>query len=196
MRDKVVTRAGFFPRAAAFAIDSVLVSAVLLIVRAPAALASLFGGGSLTSDDFLFTFSALDVFCWAVSAAYFTLMTYFTGGTLGKKLLRLRVEGEDGAPLRLIDVIYRETVGRFLSGIMFVGYIMVFFDTKHRAFHDWLCGTAVVYDGISSPEACPAAPPASEKTDPAPPELPAYTIPGSSDTTADAAGENTEAKDV
>lgn len=149
MRDELtVTRAGFGPRAAAFVVDRLLVWLALLFVRLPAAIAGLFGGGGFASRAVLFQYSALDVICFLLSAAYFVLMTYYTGGTLGKKLMRLRVERSDGGPVRFIDILYRETAGRFLSGILFLGYLMVLADKENRAFHDWLCGTCVVYSDV------------------------------------------------
>lgn len=158
MLDKEATRASFGPRAAAYIIDRALLFAALLIVRGPAWLAALFGAGRLTARSFLFDHSALDVICWLLAAAYFVLMTYFTGGTLGKKVLRLQVEMADGSDLRFVDVIYRETVGRFLSGILCLGYLMALADREKRAFHDWLCGTRVVYAEVAfrAKEAKPA----------------------------------------
>ena len=149
MLDKEATRAGFGPRAAAYILDRALLFAALLIVRAPVWLASMFGPGRLTAKSFLFDHSALDVICWVLAAAYFVLMTYFTGGTLGKKVMRLRVEKADGSDLRFVDVLYRETVGRFLSGILCLGYLMVLADKEKRAFHDWLCATRVVYCDVA-----------------------------------------------
>lgn len=148
MPDKEVTRAGFGPRAAAYVIDRAILLAALLLVRVPVWLVSLFGGDALTSKSFLFQYSFLDVLCWILASAYLVLMTYYTGSTLGKKLMRLRVEKEDGAALGFVDALYRETVGRFLSGIACIGYLMVLADRKKRAFHDYLCDTRVVYDEV------------------------------------------------
>ena len=73
--------------------------------------------------------------------------------------MRVRVAAADGKPLRLVDVIYRETIGRFLSGIMYIGYFMALVDREHRAFHDWLCGTCVVSEPAAArtESAAPAA---------------------------------------
>ena len=148
MPDKELTRAGFGPRAAAYIIDRVLLLIALAIVRAPFAVAALFGAGRLTAQNFIFDHSVLDVVCWLLASAYFVLLTWFGGATLGKMVMRLRVCREDGEDMRFIDVLYRETVGRFLSGILCLGYLMVLADKRKRGFHDWLCGTCVVYDGV------------------------------------------------
>ena len=152
MPDKELTRAGFGPRAAAYIIDRALLLIALVIVRAPAALVSAFGAGRLTDTNFIFNHSMVDVICWLLTSAYFVLLTWFCGATLGKMVMRLQVRREDDGPMRFIDILYRETVGRFLSGILCIGYLMVLGDKKKHAFHDWLCGTCVVYDGVHIPE--------------------------------------------
>ena len=159
MRDDGLTRAGFGPRACAYIIDRAIVFAALCLVRLPVMAASAFGTGRLTAGDFLFDHSVLDVVCWVLSAAYFAALTHFGGATLGKRVMRLRVCRPDGEPLRPVDVIYRETVGRFLSGILCVGYLLVLADGQKRAFHDILCDSCVVYDDVRLPrrETAPAA---------------------------------------
>ena len=55
-------------------------------------------------------------------------------------------ETKDGEKLRLFDVVYRETIGKFLSGvIMNIGYIIAGIDSVKRALHDILCDTRVIY---------------------------------------------------
>ena len=191
MQDKTdAVRAGFGPRAAAFLIDRGLLVLALLFVRIPALFA---GGGSAV----LFDFTAADILCYVLIGAYFVLLTHFTGTTLGKKVMGLRVEKEDGTKPSLVDILYRETIGRYLSGVLCLGYFMALADSRHRAFHDYICDTRVVYDGKimhpqpqtpseknadytvpgETPEPDRDAPaPISEETEAA---EPFYTIPGS-----------------
>ncbi|MFR4625420.1 MAG: RDD family protein [Dorea formicigenerans] len=79
---------------------------------------------------------------------YFALLTWCTGTTIGKRLMNLRVVPADGnEKLSFVDVLYRETVGRFLCGIsIWIGYIIVGIDKEKRGFHDMLCDTRVVYE--------------------------------------------------
>ena len=141
MPDKTdAIRAGFGPRAAAFVLDRFLLVMALLAVRIPA----FFSGGGTA---ILFRFTAVDLICYVLVSVYFILLTYFTGSTLGKKVMGLRVEKEDGAKPSPVDVIYRETIGRYLSGVLYLGYFMALADSRHRAFHDYICDTRVVYDG-------------------------------------------------
>lgn len=139
-----IVRAGFGPRAAAFLVDQLLIGLALCLVRLPFWLAGVSGG--LKSLYVLFDFSVMDLLCWLLLSAYYVLLTYFTGSTLGKKVMGLCVVREGEGSLRLIDVLYRETIGRYLSGILCLGYLMALVDGKNRAFHDYLCDTAVVYD--------------------------------------------------
>ena len=160
MPDKELTRAGFGPRAAAYIFDRALLLIPLGILRMPFLVADLFGASAFSSKDVLFDHSALDVLCWLGVCAYFVLMTWSGGWTLGKRIMHLRVCRADGGELRFIDILYRETVGRFLSGILCLGYLMTLADKENRAFHDWLCGTCVVYDGVRIPrvETAPSEP--------------------------------------
>ncbi|MCL2071124.1 MAG: hypothetical protein FWH07_02690, partial [Oscillospiraceae bacterium] len=50
-----------------------------------------------------------------------------------------------GKKLKLFDVVFRETVGRYLSGLMLAGYIVAVFHPQKRAIHDILGNTRVVY---------------------------------------------------
>lgn len=174
MQDKTdAIRAGFGPRAAAFVIDRLLLVLALLFVRIPA----LFSGSGMTV---LFRFTAVDVYSYVLVSVYFILFTHFTGSTLGKKVMGLHVEKEDGEKPSLVDVIYRETIGRYLSGILCLGYLMVLADGRNRAFHDYICDTRVVYDEkVMRPR--PQTPPEknADYTVPGETQEAAYTIPSS-----------------
>jgi len=162
MQDKTdAIRAGFGPRAAAFLLDRLLLVIALLSVRIPALLA---GSGSAV----LFTFTVADILCYVLVSVYFILLTHFTGSTLGKKAMGLHVEKENGEKPSLPDVIYRETIGRYLSGILCLGYFMALADSRHRAFHDYICDTRVVYNE----RILPARPGTKAET------VPDYTVPG------------------
>ena len=74
-------------------------------------------------------------------------MTYKTGSTLGKKAFNLKVVSDNNEPLKLFDIIYRETIGRFLSALICcVGYFMALVRDDKKGLHDILSDTSVVYD--------------------------------------------------
>lgn len=139
--------AGFWVRFAAYAIDSAVVFAGLLIVRLIFAGISLAGGGAITRTDILFHYSLKDMVLYGLKVLYFITFTYLTGTTLGKKAMNLRVISKDPKEkLTLLNVVYRETVGRFLCSLpVNIGYVVAGIDSEKRGFHDMLCDTRVVY---------------------------------------------------
>lgn len=140
--------AGFFPRMVAYMIDSLIAFIVGGIIKAPFGLAA---GAGLTAlkSNFIFQYSFLDVIGYLGMVSYFVLMTYLTHTTLGKILLRLEVVTRDGE-WTFLNILYRETIGRFLSDILCVGYLSVIVTEKKQGFHDMLCDTFVVYKDMES----------------------------------------------
>ena len=106
--------AGFFVRMAAHLIDMLIVGGILLFARIPLALLSLFLPTELLEYRVLFSYTIKDIYLYLGGVLYYILLTYYTGTTLGKKLMNLRVVSETGEKLTLFNVIYRETIGRFL----------------------------------------------------------------------------------
>lgn len=134
-------------RFAAYLIDSVIVFVGLLIVRLilsvvmGAAKDTVFGG------NLLFQYNLKDIVLYVMESLYFILFTYYTGTTIGKRLMNLKVVRTDGEErLHLLNIIYRETVGRFLCGVICgLGYLMAGIDGEKRGLHDILADTRVIY---------------------------------------------------
>ena len=139
--------AGFWVRLSAYVIDSVVVFTGLLIVRLIFAGISLAGGDAITGTDILFHYSLKDIVLYGLKVLYFIAFTYLTGTTLGNKAMNLRVVSSNPEEkLTLLNVVYRETVGRFLCSLpVNIGYIVAGIDSEKRGFHDMLCDTKVVY---------------------------------------------------
>lgn len=145
--DVGIIYAGFFVRLAAFAVDSLIVWAVLLLLRIPMGLITFFYGRTPLTNPLLFQYSLWDVLMYLLGALYFVLLTYYTGTTLGKRLFRIKVisVGQEGK-LTFQDVLYRETIGRFLSSaVIYIGYLIIGADGEKKGLHDILCDTRVVY---------------------------------------------------
>ena len=136
--------AGFWVRLAAYVIDSIIVFFGLLFVR-------LFLSGimSVLSDtwiggNILFHYTLKDILLYGFQVLYFILCTYLTGTTLGKRAMNLRVVSADGQKLTILNVVYRETIGRFLCSLSVgIGYIIAGVDREKRGLHDILCDTRV-----------------------------------------------------
>lgn len=138
--------AGFWVRLCAYVIDCVLIAIPLVIIRLILfGITSVFEGTFLT-EEILFQYTFTDIVIYLCRAVYFVACTYMTGTTVGKKLLNLKVVTVDEGKPGLVDVIYRETVGRFLNNLVCgLGYVFVGLDSQKRGFHDFLCDTRVVY---------------------------------------------------
>ena len=96
-----------------------------MFARIPLALLSLFLPTELLEYRVLFSYTIKDIYLYLGGVLYYILLTYYTGTTLGKKLMNLRVVSETGEKLTLFNVIYRETIGRFLCSFFGgIGYIM------------------------------------------------------------------------
>lgn len=142
-----VAFAGFWVRLAAWTLDWCIVSVGLAAVRLTmSGIMSLLEGTPL-GGNLLFTYSLKDIVLYIGGAAYYVLCTYYAGTTLGKRALNLKVVSADGRDkLTFFQVLYRETVGKFLSGfVVCVGYILIGIDREKRGLHDILADTRVVY---------------------------------------------------
>lgn len=139
--------AGFFVRLAAYLIDIVIVGVVLaVVVRFPIWISTLIAPDNILVKDLIFEYSAKDIIIYLLSAIYFIVLTYKTGQTIGKKVFELKVVSVEDRKMTLFEVIYRETVGRFLSTfIMYVGYLMIAVQKDKHGLHDVLADTRVIY---------------------------------------------------
>lgn len=137
--------AGFFVRLAAYLVDWAIVAAVLCVVRIPVWILTL-GGTDFLMKDFIFQYSVSDIVLYLLKIAYFILLTYYTGSTLGKKLFHIQVISAENRKPTFFEIVFRESVGKFLSAvIIYIGYIMIGADKQKRGLHDMLSDTCVVY---------------------------------------------------
>ncbi len=145
--DTEITYAGFWARAAAYVIDSVVVFAALLVVRLVMFLVMKVLSGTVLGGNLVFQYDLKDIVLYVLKVLYFILFTYYIGATPGKRAMNLKVVSEDPeGRLSLFTVVYRETIGRFLSSVIAgVGYLMIGIDKEKRGLHDILCDTRVVY---------------------------------------------------
>lgn len=145
--DAEVIYAGFWVRLAAYLIDSVIVFFMLLVVRLILSGTLSVLSGTVLGGNILFGYTLKDIVLYLGQVLYFILCTRYTGTTPGKRAMNLRVVSVDeSGELDLLNVVYRETVGRFLSGIFVcIGYLLIGVDREKRGFHDMLCDTRVVY---------------------------------------------------
>lgn len=142
-----MVNAGFWTRLFAFCIDNLIVTIGLLFVRLIMSVVMSGLTGTILSGNLIFHYTLKDIVIYIVYVSYFILFTYFTGTTIGKRVMNLRVVNKDGSEkLTLLNVIYREIIGRFLCKMTVgIGYLLVGFHPEKCGLQDLLCDTKVIY---------------------------------------------------
>ena len=142
---------GFFRRAIAFILDTLLISIPTALVFMPllgVQLANVPSLDQLTEmqQGFVFlTILSWQVFSILVSWLYFAILESSSSqATLGKRLLGIKVVGKEGG-----RISFARATGRFfsksLSYVLFwIGFIMAGFTNRKRALHDMIVETYVV----------------------------------------------------
>lgn len=143
--------AGFWIRAAAKLLDSMIVSAPMVVL----------GMGLFWSNweprhsaarwlDSIVPF-ATQVLMFFVWVAYDTLMLGRWGATVGKMACGLRVVRADGSKITYARALGRSACSAGALALVgclgFVMFIIAAFDSQKRAGQDHICGTRVVYKG-------------------------------------------------
>lgn len=167
---ETVSRAGFWPRFAATAIDYALIAGLCAILGAAVGgLLSTPAGddaawaGALAGDPYIGALAGVIAGFTFVGALYMSLEAW-TGATLGKLVLGLVVVGDDGRPATTGVLVARYLVknchlllgaAASLSGVWFAGTLAplatlvvvggstMMLTDERRALHDIVSGTAV-----------------------------------------------------
>ena len=145
--------AGFFSRAAAYAIDRAIVFGIAFVIMAVAQyFLNLFmidqwfanlAGAETTHLIIAFLLSSAGINL-IISIFYNIGFWMLSGQTPGKRILGLRVLCVDGERLRFRNAILRQ-LGYWISSIFFLGFIWILLDNKRQGFHDKIGGTIVTY---------------------------------------------------
>ena len=135
--------AGFWTRFIAYVID-------MIVIYAVSSLLNTFSFGLLNK---VFDFPILgeeSLSYVIVMFTYFIAMTYFFSQTLGKIIMKIKVETNKGEKLSFADVVYRELVGRLLTiFLVYLPYLAVVFTNKKKGLHDFIADTVVVKEDFS-----------------------------------------------
>jgi len=74
-----------------------------------------------------------------------TLMVSYFGGTIGKLLMGLHIQKENGDNLSFKESFFRLTLGKAVSGLFFcLGYLWIFRNAKRQAWHDTINQAVVI----------------------------------------------------
>ncbi|WP_339251003.1 RDD family protein [Sporosarcina sp. FSL W8-0480] len=134
--------AGFWTRFWAYVIDLIMVSAVSGIFIKP--LFRVFDI-KITNPSFLL-FSSYKVVILILFLTYFALMTKFFSQTIGKMIMGIKVIQKDGGKLSWGTILFREGIGRFISKLLTIPYLLVIFMPKKEALHDLFADTYVIHE--------------------------------------------------
>lgn len=138
--------AGFFVRLAAYFVDYLVAAIFLMFTIVPMGVVNLVAGNDLLHKPVLFQYSIAAILIYLIRVFYFTICTYSGGQTIGKKIFNICVVSAGEEELTFLNVLYRETIGRFLSGLVLnIGYLMIGPGREKCALHDILCDTRVIY---------------------------------------------------
>jgi uncharacterized RDD family membrane protein YckC len=143
---------GFWIRFLAVVIDGIIVRVVTIPF---AALLGAFGilhhpnvfRGRMDESDVIALVAAsatLVPIILGISWLYEALLTSSTWqGTVGKKLLNLKVIDEAGNRISFLRATGRHFAKYYVSSILLIGFIMAAFTDRKRALHDFIAGTLV-----------------------------------------------------
>ena len=135
--------AGFWTRFVAYVID-------MIVIYAVSSLLNTFSFGLLNKQLDFPILGEESLSYVIVMFTYFIAMTYFFSQTLGKMIMKLKVETNKGEKLSLADVVYRELVGRLLTiFLVYLSYLAVAFTNKKKGLHDFIADTVVVKEDFS-----------------------------------------------
>jgi uncharacterized RDD family membrane protein YckC len=130
--------AGFWIRAAALLLDSIVLAVVQWVVH----VAGLFLWGEGVEQSRVFV-SAARAFGVLFGMLYTVIFHWLWGQTFGKMAVRIRVVTVRGDPLTLRIAVLRE-LGYVVSAILLgIGYLMAGLRSDKRALHDLIAGTRV-----------------------------------------------------
>lgn len=138
-----VRYAGFWMRLWAYLLDIIVISSIVRLVIKPVLRLM----DVSVYETSLFT--PITILSGTIFFLYFILMTKYFGQTLGKMVFGLRVIDLKGSKPSWGTIIFREFIGRFISGSMFLlkfGYLLIGFLPKKQGLHDLFADTTVIHD--------------------------------------------------
>jgi uncharacterized RDD family membrane protein YckC len=144
--------AGLGSRAAAFIIDQLILTAVnimilLIFFFVTKGMSSLPFTAEVNIHSLPLAITIIAIFI--INGGYFFAFEFFSGGrTIGKKALGIRVIQENGHSLTLLSSFIRNLL-RMIDSLpvsYFLGFLMMFFHSKHKRVGDIVAGTIVVHE--------------------------------------------------
>lgn len=135
--------AGFWLRFVAFLIDSIVILSLTGLLNTITF--------NTLNIELHIPILGVEVVSYAiVMFTYYILMTYYFSQTLGKMIMKIKVETNKGEKPTLGSVIFREFVGKLLNiGLFYLPYLVLPFTNKKKGLHDYIADTVVVKEDFS-----------------------------------------------
>lgn len=80
----------------------------------------------------------------AITIFYWVFYQASQGQTLGKKAMKIKVVDVSGNKPTAMTFFLREMIGKFVSLLLLIGYLMILWDAKKQGLHDKIAGTVVI----------------------------------------------------
>lgn len=132
--------AGFWMRFWAFLLDLLVIGSINRIIVYP-----IFRAIDLPLNE-PSMFAPVSIATAVIFYGYFVLMTKFFGQTLGKMVFGLKVISLKEEKLNWSTIMFREWIGRFISGTILILYVVTAFLPKKQAIHDLFADTTVIHE--------------------------------------------------
>lgn len=140
-----VRYAGFWIRWAASVIDGIIVQLIasVMIIIVSFAIPTV---DTSAPDTIGWLQIVINMFGVLFSISYYVGLTARYGATWGKTLFGLTVVSDNLQKVSFTQVLFRETIGKFLSLVtLTIGYLMAATTKKKQALHDIVAHTVVIY---------------------------------------------------
>ncbi len=135
--------AGFVKRLEAFIIDSIIL-AVLAVLTLASGIILTETAFIISSETLVSLLIPLYLLLLLFSSTYFIFLQGFSGKTIGKMVMGIKVVKDTGDSIGFWEALLR-WFGYFISALfVFLGFIWAIFDSKNQTWHDKFVGTYVI----------------------------------------------------
>jgi uncharacterized RDD family membrane protein YckC len=132
--------AGFWMRFWAYILDLIVIASINRMIIHP--VLRLFDVPLADSN----LFAPVSILTAITYFLYFVLMTKYLQQTLGKMVFGLKVITISRDNLTWSTVLFREFIGRFISKVTYVGFLIIAFLPKKQGIHDLFADTTVIHE--------------------------------------------------
>jgi len=136
--------AGFVPRFSAFLIDLIIVIGITITVSSLGIIIAA-KTSSLDISDIIIITAQVFFFLLFLSSTYFVFLEGYSGQTIGKMIMGIKVIKDDGNTIDLVSAFTRWIVSFISASFLFLGFIWALFDRRSQTWHDKITGTIVVF---------------------------------------------------